>query len=223
VIASDELRQFPLFATLDAPTLHDAARQIERWEYRSGEFIVYEGDPATGLLLVQSGRVRLSRSSADGREQVLTTVGPGAQLNAAAMFDDQPCFATARAMSLVQCLLLPRTAIVHLIRCHPDLAVALLREMSSQIRELVLLVDDLAFHSVRERMARHLLREAAEGTAQLTQQELAERVGTVREIAGRALRQFAHEGLIRLARGQVIVINYQGLARVAEGSDSAHP
>ena len=111
----------------------------------------------------------------------------------------------------------PQDALLALIRKHPDLGLAALREMAGQLRELVVLVEDLAFRSVRERLARQLLREAAEGTAVLTHQELAERTATVREIAGRALRQLAQEGLVRLERGRVIVLDRAGLARIVEG------
>jgi CRP/FNR family transcriptional regulator len=88
--------------------------------------------------------------------------------------------------------------------------------MAGQLRELVILVEDLAFRTVRARLARQLLAEAADGEAALTQQELAERTGTVREIAGRALRRLAEDGLVRLERGRVIVLDHAGLTRVIE-------
>jgi CRP/FNR family transcriptional regulator, cyclic AMP receptor protein len=202
---------------LDERTLADIARQVRSCHYRPGEHIMFEGEQPPGLFFVLRGRVRLSRTANDGREQMLAMVGSGENFNAVPLFDDHPNPATARAMSPVDCLLLPRDALLALIRKHPDLALAALRELAGQLRELVVLVEDLAFRSVRERMARQLLREAAEGTAELTHQELAERTGTVREIAGRALRQLAQEGLVRLERGRVIVLDRVGLARIAEG------
>ena len=176
-----------------------------------------EGEQPPGLFFVRRGRVRLSRTAPDGREQVLAMVGPGENFDAVPLFDDHPSPTAARAMSQVDCLLLPRAALLQLIRKHPDLALAALREMSGQLRDLMVLVEDLAFRSVRERLARQLLHEANEGTAILTHQELAERTATVREIAGRALRQLAQEGLVRLERGRVIVLDRAGLAKVVEG------
>lgn len=213
---SNDLRSIPLFAALDEPTLADTMRLLQLQEFRSGEFILLEGDVPPGLYIVVRGRVRLSRAAHDGREQVLSTIHPGAQLNVAAIIDNQPSLATARAMTPVQCYLLPRSALLALIRRRPELALALLQDMAAQLRDLMLLVDDLAFRSVSERMARHLLREAAYGEAEFTQQELAERVGTVREIAGRVLRQFAQRGFVRLERGRVIVLDRLGLERVVE-------
>jgi CRP/FNR family transcriptional regulator len=215
--APESLRQFPFFATLDDETIADVARRMRVCDYRPGEHITLEGEQPPGLFFVLRGRVRLSRTAPDGREQVLAMVGSGENFNAVPLFDDHPNPATARAMSPVRCLLLPRAALLSLMRQHPDLGFAALREMAEQLRDLVVLVEDLAFRSVRERMARQLLYEAREGFAELTQQELAERTGTVREIAGRALRQLAQEGIVRLERGRVIVLDHAGLARIVGG------
>ncbi len=217
MIPLSELQDIPFFATLDKPTLADVARKLRYCEYRPGEYIMLEGEQPPGLFFVLRGRVRLSRTAADGREQVLAMVGVGENFNAVPLFDGAPNPTAARAMSPVRCLLLPRTDLLMLLRKHPDLALAALRELAGQLRDLVVLVEDLAFRSVRERLARQLLHEADEGAAMLTHQELAERTGTVREIAGRALRQLAQEGLVRLERGRVLVLDRSGLARIVEG------
>ncbi len=217
MVPAAELREIPFFAALDDDALADVARQVEVRDYRPGEYIIYEDDRPFGLFFVLRGRVRLSRTAPDGREQVLAMVGAGENFNAVPLFDERPNLTTGRAMSHVRCLVLPRDALLSLIRRHPDLALAALREMAEQLRDLVVLVEDLAFRSVRERLARQLLHEATGGLAELTQQELAERTGTVREIAGRALRQLAQEGLVRLERGRVIVLDSEGLARIVDG------
>jgi CRP/FNR family transcriptional regulator len=217
VIPPSELCEIPFFAELDSQTMADIARKVQRCQYRPGEHIMYEGEQPPGLFFVRRGRVRLSRTAPDGREQVLAMIGAGENFDAVPLFDDRPNPSTARAMSPVHCLLLPRADLLALIRKHPDLALAALREMAGQLRDLVVLVEDLAFRSVRERLARQLLHEAGEGAAVLTHQELAERTGTVREIAGRALRQLAQEGLVQLERGRVIVLDHAGLAKIVAG------
>jgi CRP/FNR family transcriptional regulator, cyclic AMP receptor protein len=216
MVTVEDLRALPLLASLDEATLADTARRARRCTFRPGQQILLEGELPPGLFFVQRGRVRLSRTAPDGREQVLAMVGPGELFNLVPLFDGAPNPSAARAMSPVVCLLLPRADMIALIRRHPDLALAALSSMARELRELVVLVEDLAFRSVRARMARQLLAEAAEGAAELTHQELAERAGTVREIAGRALRRLAEEGLVRLERGRVIVLDPAGLARVVE-------
>jgi CRP/FNR family transcriptional regulator len=216
MLTTDELRAIPIFASLDLPSLRDVARRLRPCSFRPGQYIMVEGERAPGLFIALRGRVRLSRTAHDGREQVVAMLGAGDTLNAVPIFDGQPNHATARAMSAVSCILLPRADLIELIGAHPDLALAALRQMAEQLRELVVLVEDLAFRSVRARLARTLLVESAEGSAELTHQELAELAGTVREIAGRALRRLAEEGLVRLERGRVIVLDRDGLARVVE-------
>lgn len=93
----EELRHIPLFATLDDQTLADAARYMERRTYRPGEYIAYEGEQPAGVYFVQRGRVRLSRTAPDGREQVLAMVSAGENFNAVAIFDSHGNLTTARA------------------------------------------------------------------------------------------------------------------------------
>lgn len=216
LLTMEQLRQIPLLAQLEPTTLAAVARRALCRSYRAGDHLMFEGDQPDGLYFVMSGRVRLARTAADGREQVLAMAGTGSMLNAVGLFDEHPTLASARAMSAVTCMVIPRTALNELIDQHPGLARAALRELASQLRGLVVLVEDLAFRSVRERLARQLLYEAEEGMAAITHQELAERTGTIREIAGRALRQMAEEGLVRLARGRVIVLDHDRLANLVD-------
>jgi CRP/FNR family transcriptional regulator, cyclic AMP receptor protein len=217
MITSTELRALPLFVSLDDPTLLDLGRRMRRCTFRAGQHISLEGEVPAGVFFVLSGRVRLSRTAPDGREQVLATVGPSENFDLVPVLDGQPCPSTARAMNQVECLLLPRDELQALIYRHPDLALAAMQAMARQLRELVDLVEDLAFRSVRARLARQLLSVAGGGSAAITQQELAERAGTIREMAGRALRRMADEGLVRLERGRVVVLDAAGLRRAVEG------
>jgi CRP/FNR family transcriptional regulator len=210
------LSAIPLFADLDERARQALSRCMCERHYRAGQYLTFEGQPAEALFVVLSGRVRLARTANDGREQVLAIVGSGEVFNMEPLLDGGLTPATARAMSAVTCLLLPDEALVPLIRQFPDLALVLMRQMAEQLREQTVLIEDLGFRSVRARLARLLLNEAASGTAMLTQAELAARAGTVREIVGRTLRQMADEGLVALKRGQVIVLDAAQLQHAAE-------
>lgn len=206
----------PLFADLPDGALHALARCMRQRSYRAGQYLTHEGQPAEALFVVREGRVRLARTSQDGREQVLAVVGSGEVFNMEPLLDGGTTPATARAMSAVTCLLLPETALAPIIRQFPDLALVLMRQMAGRLREQTALIEDLGFRSVRARLARLLLNEAASGTARLTQAELAARAGTVREIVGRTLRQMADEKLVALKRGEVLVLDAAGLQEAAE-------
>src|SRR5215213_6267040 len=127
----------------------------------AGAFIQFEGDPADAMYLVIRGRVKIARTSASGREQVLNVIGPGGHFNTVPMFDGGACPANAQAIDDVHLLALSRDRLLRVVEDHPALALALLKEFTGRLRHLVNLVDDLALHSVQGRLARLLLEQAA--------------------------------------------------------------
>jgi CRP/FNR family transcriptional regulator len=216
MVTSELLSSIPLFSGLPPGARAALASVLQDRRYRPGQYLIHQACAPEGLFIICEGRVRLARIGPDGREQVLQMVGAGQLFNAEPLFDGGPTPANARAMSPVRALLLPAAVLVALIGSHPSIALLLLRELSMRQRELVILLEDLHFRSVRARLARVLLREAHDGAATITQQELAERAGTVREIVGRTLRDMQQEGLVRLLRGQVTVLDLPRLSEVAE-------
>jgi CRP/FNR family transcriptional regulator len=216
MVTPDLISTIPLFKDLPPGARAALARVLQDRRYRPGQYLVHQDCAPEGLFVICEGRVRLARIGPDGREQVLQMAGPGELFNAEPLFDGGPTPASARAMSPVRALLLPSAVLVALIGTHPSIALLLLRELSARQRELVILLEDLHFRSVRARLARVLLREARDGAAAITQQELAERAGTVREIVGRTLRDMQQEGLVRLLRGQVMVLDIEGLRTVSD-------
>ena len=216
MVTPELIATIPLFKDLPPGARAALVRVLQDRRYRPGQYLIHQDCAPEGLFVICEGRVRLARIAPDGREQVLQMAGPGELFNAEPLFDGGPTPASARAMSPVRALLLPSAVLVALIGTHPSIALLLLRELSARQRELVILIEDLHFRSVRARLARVLLREARDGAAAITQQELAERAGTVREIAGRTLRDMQQEGLVRLLRGQVMVLDLEGLRNVSE-------
>ena len=216
MVTPELVAAIPLFRGLPPGARAALASALQDRRYRPGQYLIHQDSAPEGLFIICEGRVRLARIGPDGREQVLQMAGPGELFNAEPLFDGGPTPASARAMSPVQVLLLPAAVLVALIGAHPSIALLLLRELSMRQRELVILLEDLHFRSVRARLARVLLREAHDGAAAITQQELAERAGTVREIVGRTLRDMQQEGLVRLLRGQVTVLDLQRLREIAE-------
>lgn len=187
----------------------------------AGVTIQLEGDPAEAMYLVAEGRVKISRLSAGGREQVLYVLSIGGHFNTVPIFDGGPCPANAEALSDVALLALPREQLLSVVDAHPPLARALLREFTGRLRHLVDLVDTLALHTVQGRLAGLLLDQAAaaergEFVVPLTQAEMASRLGTVREMVSRTLRSFETLGLIRMERGTIALLDRQGLEEQRE-------
>jgi CRP-like cAMP-binding protein len=162
-----------------------------------------------------------------GREQVLHAEGAGATLSEAPLFDGQGYIASAVAVAPTRLLLVPRDTVLDLCRRRPDVSLAMLEAMARRVRRFAALVEDLAFRQVTERLARHI--EAAAVTAGrslspgvvvdlgLTQEQLAARLGTVRELVSRAFRQLERGGAIKRTRSLVVIRDPERLAEMARG------
>jgi CRP-like cAMP-binding protein len=196
-----------------------AMRTVKR---SAGASILLQGEPAEAMYVVASGRVKVCRASPRGREQVLHTAGPGDHFNLVPMFEGGACPASVEAITDVTLLALPRERLHALIRKHPDLALALLKELATYLRRMVELVDDLALRTVQGRLAGLLLSLAeavdrGEDVPPLTQAEMASRLGTVREVVSRSLRSLEAAGLVSVDRGDITVLDRDGLSALREG------
>jgi len=213
------LRRAPLLAQLDAPALAALAAEMHEARYRAGTLIAFEGDAWPEVAFVAEGLVRLRQSSLEGREYVLGYLGPGAAVNVISALDGQPAIATVEALTDCTLYLLPAVRFRALVKEHSALAARLVEDLAGEVRRLSGVVKSLALQPVRARLARFLLSaaEAAPGKSRWTQEMIAEQLGTVRDVVGRALRAFAEEGLIRRERGQVIIVNREALEREANG------
>ncbi len=218
-------RRVPYFSGLSDDVLAAlAAVAIER-RYSRGQVIFLEGEPCAGLHLVIQGQVKIYKLSPQGREQILHQVGPGETFNDVAALDGGPNPASAGALSDAILCVIPRSELRRLAEIYPQLAWALIESITRRTRHLVAMVEDLSLRSVKERLARLLLAEAARASSagpldrgqMMTQAEMAARLGTVREMIGRALRELADEGLIAFDRHRIVILDCARLAALAEG------
>lgn len=196
-----------------------AAVAIER-AYRAGEVIFWQGDPAYGLYVIGEGCVKISRHSTDGREHILHLLQRGETFNDVAALDggENPATATAHTDTVIWAI--PRSDLMRTTERHPDLAWALLEDMARRARTLVTMVEDLAMRSVKGRLARLLLEQATKNDSEalprlLTQEEMANQLGTVREVVGRALRSLANSGVIEFDRHRIVILDVDKLAEEA--------
>ncbi len=216
------LRPLSLFAGLAPAALRVlAARAVERC-FPAGRVMYSAGSSPSGLLVILEGRVRLVRGRGDRQHLVHEEVA-GGTLGDIPVFSGGSYPATAIAAVPVRCVLLSADALHAAIRADPGLAFGLLRRLAQRTRELVDRVDRLAAQGVNGRLARLLLVHSAgagPGTAfslGRNQVEVAEELGTVREVLVRALRQLRELGLIEtVARGRYRVRDARRLAALAE-------
>jgi CRP/FNR family transcriptional regulator len=228
-VAVQTLSKLPLFSRLDDDALLEIAPYIQERTFSPGQMIVLEGEPCQAVYFVAQGVVRTGRLSPEGREQVLAYLGPGEPFNLVPSLDGGPILASVDAVTDTTLYTISCERLREIMRDHHGVALAVMERLGAEVRRLSDMVEDLALHTVRTRLARFLLAhasaelgEVAEGTQpseRWTQEELAAQIGTVRDVVGRALRTFADDGLIRRERGRLVVVDRTGLEREAMMSD----
>lgn len=219
------LRRVPYFSGLPEPLLDSLAAACMARHVSRGQLIFLEGEPCAGLHIVASGAVKIYKLSPNGREQILHRVAAGETFNDVAVLDGGPNPASAAAIVETNLWVITRDALQRLAQQHPQLAWALIESIARRARYLVAMVEDLSLRSVKARLARLLLAEAEQAakvdtldrSQMVTQAEIAARLGTVREMVGRALRELADDGLIEFDRHRIVVVDRAALAAVGDG------
>jgi CRP/FNR family transcriptional regulator, cyclic AMP receptor protein len=192
--AADDLRflgAVPYFRGLASDELARIAGRCHQRTLDTGEIIIMEGQPADGLYVVRSGKVRVFKTSSRGKEQVLIVLGPGETFNDVPVFDGGPNPACAQAASHgTSVCMVPTAVVMGLLGTNPRVTTNIVHVLAGRLRHLTAVVEDLSFRHITERVAKLLLAEsaAAGGPISLTQERMATRVGTAREVVSRALR-----------------------------------
>ena len=217
-IRVDFLKSIPYFSGLDLSELDSIIKFVFEKTAERGESILLEGEPAEALYFVASGAVKVTKTSAEGKEQILYLIRPGESLNEVPVFDNGLNPASAQAMGPVVLHGIRRHDLDTILRDHPQVPLNVIRILAFRIRNLVSLVEDLSFRQVIGRVAKILLEQAGDGTGpkpRLTQQEMAAMAGTAREVVGRSLRSLEDEGAIRLDRHRIVVTDRKALREMA--------
>jgi len=208
------LKTLPYFKALGDDDLARLARTVIERGYEKDKVVFLEGEPCQGLCIVHEGSVKIYKLSPEGREQILSYVRPGDSFNEVAVFDGGPNPANVMAAEATTLWIVPRAAIIDLIQKNPQVALAVIQNLGARLRHLVGLVEDLSLRQVTARLAKLLLETATTGGHALTQQEMAARLGTVREMIGRSLKQLESRGLIRTERGRIVILDREGLEKL---------
>lgn len=176
------------------------------------------GQRAPFFLLVERGTVRVSRTSADGREVVLYRVHAGESciLTTAAVLGDAAWSADAFAETDVDALALPAERMFVLLAESPAFRRFALGAYAARLAVLMERVEEVAFEGIAPRLARTLLLLARDGRVSMTHEALAAEIASAREVVSRQLKAFEREGLVQMSRGAVELRDAAALARIAE-------
>ena len=222
------LGRVPIFSDLSDAELKFLSDRAVTRRHASGELIFSEGDECTGLYIVESGDVRIFKTSAGGREQVLTIEHAGGSVAELPIFDGGNYPASASAATECVLLFISRNDFRALCLEHPEVALKVLRMVGLRLRRLVGIIEELSFTTVRHRLAVLLLRLArdsgrtsgrAEFKIDASNQELASQIGTVRELVSRNLSRFQAEGLIAMDGKNITIPDLARLEAEARTED----
>ncbi len=215
----------PLFEALDRDSASQLSAAMTRRTVRRGHVVFSEGQPGDRLFVVLAGKVKLSRASNDGRENMLAVLGPGEQFGELSLFDPGPRTATATALTGASIASLDSGELRTWLHGRPEVAEQLLAALARRLRRTNDAMADLVFSDVPGRVAKALLnlarrfgREESGGLRvqhDLTQEELAQLVGASRETVNKALADFASRGWLRLDGRSVVLLDRGRLARRA--------
>lgn len=212
------LKSITYFSGLSLAELNSIRKFTFEKTVAGGKIILFEGEPAKALYFVISGVVKVFKTSADGKEQVLYLTRPGDSLNEVPAFEGGPNLASAGAMGAVVLYGIRKSDLEVILRDYPQVSLNAIQVLSQRVEHLVSLVEDLSFRHVTSRVAKILLEYAGDGIGQrprLTQQEMAAMAGTAREMVGRSLKTLEEEGTIRLERHRVVITDKEALREMA--------
>lgn len=214
-----------LFQGVAAEATEALASSLGEADYARGDTVFVEGEQGDTLYIVLSGKVKIGRKAADGRENMLSVMGPSDMFGELSLFDPGPRTATATVVTDARLAFLSHVSLRPWINDRPEIAEQLLRVLAHRLRRTNDALADLIFTDVPGRVAKALLQLAERFGGQeadglhvhhdLTQEELAQLVGASRETVNKALADFSSRGWLRVDSRAVTIIDAERLARRA--------
>ena len=212
---SELLKQTLLFRDLDDVILRSLARSAVEKQLAKDEILFIAGAEAAGLYVVIEGSVRAFRTGSDGREQVIHVERAVTTIAELPVFDDGAYPSTVAAEEESRVLFIAKEKVRAACLEHPQLALAAARLFASRLRNCAELVESLSLREVGQRLAEFLLDQAKKNSdatsgrvtfrQELTHNQLAARIGTVREVVSRVMFRLQEQGLLT-TKGRVITI-----------------
>jgi CRP-like cAMP-binding protein len=217
------VRRAPLITALDEAAAISLRASMDSVKIAKGSILFKEGDDGEHLYVIIDGKLKLGTSSGDGRENLLSILGPGEMFGELSLFDPGPRTSTATAVTDAKLLSLSHEKVIPWLKQNPEVSLQLLTRLSQRLRRTNEAVGDLVFSDVPGRVAKALIdlgdrfgKTSPEGLLvnhDLTQEELAQLVGASRETVNKALADFAGRGWLKLDGRSVLITDVERLSK----------
>jgi CRP-like cAMP-binding protein len=222
-IDQEVIRKAPLFTALDDVAAASLLANMVSVKISKGSVLFAEGDEGDQLYVIAEGKLKLGTSSGDGRENLLSILGPGEMFGELSLFDPGPRTSTATAVTDAKLLSLGQEKLLTWLAENPKVALQLLARLAQRLRRTNEAVGDLVFSDVPGRVAKALIdlgerfgKKTEEGLFvhhDLTQEELAQLVGASRETVNKALADFAGRNWLKLDGRAVLITDFERLSK----------
>ncbi len=216
------LRKNIYFEGLNEESLLTVTAQMHLHRFERGENIFLEGDPSAGLHIIESGNAKIYRISPQGRQYIVNILTEGDTFNEVSVYGGGTNPVNVAALEESTVWVIEVGILRQLVTLHPTYAQKIIDNLSSNLRRLVHRVSGMAFYQVTHRLARLLtqLPEDAlsgEGASRLTQDQLAARLGSVREVIARSLKELERGGAIRVENRRIYIEDRETLEKISQG------
>jgi len=217
------LERIPHFKGLPHETQQALAESAIRRQFRGGQVIYVEGEPAESIYILELGWVKATRMTLDGREQAMMFLRPVELFGDIAVLTGVPYPGTVTALEDVAVWVIPAYTVLDLIQRQPAFALFIIRHLGERVLHYINLVEDLSLRSIESRLAHTLLQYAELREGQLivprrgwtTFDQMAVRLGTVRDVLSRTLKTLEMENLLRVEKQSIVLLDPKGLAERA--------
>jgi CRP/FNR family transcriptional regulator len=220
VAMENDLHKIHIFSTLPENVVRALQDYLIHTEYIKGAMILWAQDECKNVYFVLSGMVEIFHLSLGGREQTVELIKPGESFNLVPVFMPESLNqVNARAQVDSQILSISKKKFLQLLEEYPQLSKTVAEYFAMRLTYMVGMVESLALHSVRQRMAAFLVKQADKvdpaDPPRWTQEEMARQLGTVRDVVGRILRKLENDGLIRFQRQRIQLLDREALEEMA--------
>lgn len=209
----ENMQALDYFKSLGDNILNEVKVLFKEENYGAGENIFIEGDKSNGIYFVGQGTVKVYKSSKEGKEQILKLIYAGDSFNDVTVFTSDINPASADAVTNVKLYLLSRENIIGLIYKHPEISLNIIKSMTEKLRYLTSRIEDLSLKHTQERIANILLLFDGQ---KLSQKIIADIAGTAREVVSRALKDFASQGIVKMDKRDIIILDKNKLKDLVE-------
>lgn len=217
------IERVPIFSSLNLEEMLEVARITLSRKYKKGETIYLEGEMVERLFVIHKGKVKISKISETGKEQIIRILGPGDFMGELSLFTHSPIKSNAEALEPTTVCVIDGDKINDIIQNHPGIALKIIRELSLRLEKAENLIESLGLQGVEQRVADILLEMAGDKNVvdlSISKKDLASYIGMTQETLSRKLSFFQSMGWIKQeGQRRIVILDRESLENIGTSND----